>query len=110
MADQQGDYPDWLETYRTDLRAYDVCASKLELLVEDILAEAGIDVVAVEGRAKDPDSLKRKVAKKKDEYDDPLLDVTDLIGVRVITYYLEDVNRITELIEKEFDVDEENSI
>lgn len=105
MADQR----QWDTRYRSEFSAYDTCAAKLATLVEDLLAEAGVDVVAVEGRAKDPDSLQRKVEGKKDAYPDPLDDVTDLIGVRVIAYYLEDVERISELIEGEFTIDEVNS-
>lgn len=99
----------WDDAYRRDLSSYESCAEKLKLLVEDILDEAGIEVVAVESRAKDLDSFVRKVERKKDKYKNPLADVTDLIGVRVIAYYLEDVDRIAKLLHKEFDVDPDNS-
>lgn len=109
MASEAADSPSWHESYRRELAAYESCTSKLELLIEDLLTEAGIDVVAVESRTKDPDSLLRKVEGKKDKYPKPLVDVMDLIGVRVITYYLEDVERIGEIIDREFVVDTENS-
>lgn len=101
---------DWHEHYRSAFNAYQVCASKLELLIEDLLTDAEIDVVAVESRAKDPDSLRRKVEGKKDRYKRPLADVTDLIGVRVIAYYLEDVEQISQIVDKEFVVDADNSV
>lgn len=107
MADQAGS---WASRYRTDLGTYESCTGKLESLIRDLLDSAGIDVVAIEGRAKDPDSLERKVDEKRESYRDPLSDVTDLIGVRVITYYLEDVPRINEIIQREFAVDRENSM
>ena len=99
----------WEDEYRRELSTYETCASKLELLIEDLLDEAGVDVVAVESRAKEPDSFVRKVERKKDEYKEPLLYITDLIGVRVIAYYLEDIDRIGDRIEDEFDVDPNNS-
>jgi putative GTP pyrophosphokinase len=99
------DQSNWNEQYRTDLEAYVTCAKKLESLLLDLLTEAGIDVVDVESRAKDPASFQRKVEGKKDAYPTPLEDVTDLIGVRVIAYYLEDVARISDLIGTEFVVD-----
>lgn len=100
----------WASRYRTELGAYESCAAKLESLIRDLLESADIDVVAIESRAKDPDSFERKVDKKRESYNDPLTDVTDLIGVRVIAYYLEDVEKINEIIRSEFDVDAENSM
>lgn len=105
MAEQRT----WDTRYRGELSAYETCAAKLETLVKDLLGEAGIDVVDVESRAKHPDSLQRKIDGKKDAYPEPLADVTDLIGVRVIAYYLEDVDQIREIIRKEFVVDLQNS-
>jgi putative GTP pyrophosphokinase len=37
-------------------------------------------------------------------------DVTDLVGVRIITYFLDDVDRVADLIEAEFSIDEVNSV
>jgi GTP pyrophosphokinase len=101
--------PSWSEQYRRAFSVYESCAKKLGLLIEDLLQEAGIDVVEVESRAKNPDSLVRKVEGKKDKYPQPLSDVMDLVGVRVIAYYLEDVERIEEIVQREFVVDEKNS-
>ena len=100
----------WNSQYRTDLGTYQSCAAKLESLIRDLVFGAGMDVVAIESRAKDPDSLERKVEQKRESYEEPLTDVTDLIGVRVIAYYLEDVERINEIVRQEFDVDPENSM
>jgi len=43
-------------------------------------------------------------------YDNPLVDVTDLVGVRVICYYIEDLRVVADIIEREFDIDRENSV
>jgi putative GTP pyrophosphokinase len=99
----------WASEYRATLSTYESCASKLESLIRELLESEEIDVVAIEARAKHPDSLQRKVDAKRESYESPLADVTDLIGVRVITYYLEDVERINEIIEREFVIDEEHS-
>lgn len=99
----------WIQQYEGDLSTYQVCAEKLEQLIRDLLTNAGIDLVDVESRAKAPDSLLRKVEGKREGYNAPLEDVTDLIGVRVIAYYLEDVDQINETIAREFEVDQANS-
>ncbi len=77
---------------------YEACAQKLEQLIRDLLNNAKVDFVNVESRAKAPESLARKVDGKREGYDNPLEEVTDLIGVRVIAYYLEDVDRINQII------------
>jgi len=105
----QGDDGSWASKYRAGFGAYDSCAAKLKSLLLDLLEDAQIDVVALESRAKAPESLERKVEEKRETYENPLLDVTDLIGVRVIAYYLEDVDKICEIIRREFVVDAENS-
>jgi GTP pyrophosphokinase len=106
----EGEMKVWAAQYRSEFPAFESCVAKLEGLIRDLLDGAGIDVVAVEARAKHPESFERKVDAKGAGYERPLEDITDLIGVRVIAYYLEDVVRISEIIEKEFVVDEENSI
>jgi GTP pyrophosphokinase len=103
------DLKEWATQYRSELPDYESCTAKLESLIRDLLGSAGIEVVAIEGRAKHPESLERKVDAKRESYETPLEDVTDLIGVRVISYYLEDVTRISQIIEREFVIDEENS-
>jgi len=105
---QEG-HREWSAEYRASLGAYEACAEKLERLLSDLLTTAGIDAVDVESRAKDPESLEQKVDAKRGRYEEPLKDVTDLIGVRVIAYYLEDVERISRIIEAQFEVDRENS-
>jgi ppGpp synthetase/RelA/SpoT-type nucleotidyltranferase len=101
---------EWASTYRNAFAEYDACAQKLESLLHDLLAEGGLDVVQVESRAKDAESFVRKLQRKKGQYERPLVDMTDLIGVRVITYYLEDVARVADVIAQEFTVDEDASV
>lgn len=109
-GESAGNPGEWASRYQADFDTYQGCASKLEGLVRDLLTQAEIDVVDVASRAKDPESLARKVETKNERYDDPLVEVTDLIGVRVIAYYLEDVERINAIIADEFTVDDENSM
>ncbi|MEV6240378.1 hypothetical protein [Lentzea sp. NPDC051838] len=76
----------------------------------EILEHAGIDVFQVEGRVKTPDSFDEKIKRKAGKYADPLSDMTDLVGLRIIAYYLEDVDRIVELLSDEFEVRKEHSM
>jgi len=64
----------------------------------------GIDVVLVDSRTKSVESFVEKIRRKQGNYEDPLEEVKDLSGVRIITYYTEDVSLIGRLISDNFDV------
>jgi predicted RNase H-like nuclease/ppGpp synthetase/RelA/SpoT-type nucleotidyltranferase len=70
-------------------------------LVTAILDEAGINYLSVTGRTKSVESFAGKAARRIDGelmYPDPLRDISDQIGVRVITYVLGDVAAVAELM------------
>ena len=69
----------------------------------------GIHVHSIEHRVKDRDSLILKLNRPDISYE-TLQDLTDISGVRVITYYASDVDTIAELIQHEYCIDKENSI
>jgi len=70
---------------------------------------AGIHVASIESRVKEEDSLAGKLERKGQKYK-TLEDITDIIGLRVITFYLDDVEKVASAIEKIFEVDWENSV
>lgn len=101
---------DWGELYR-DLRPiYEAFAKKLEDLLGDLLHAAEIQVVQMEARAKEVTSFVAKVEDKGDKYTDPMVDVTDLCGVRIITYYREDSEAVGDLLRREFEMDDDNFV
>ncbi len=70
-------------------------------LVQGILDEAGINYLSVTGRTKSVASFAAKAARRRDGgllYTDPLHDITDQIGVRVITYVISDVAAVADLL------------
>lgn len=73
------------------------------------LADAGIKVHSVTARVKDPASLARKLARPDRNYAE-LWDVTDLLGLRVITYFDDDVDRIGRVLEARLSIDLARSI
>lgn len=68
-----------------------------------------LDPHSITYRVKSLDSANRKLASKPERYKD-ITDLTDLLGLRLITYFDDDVDRVSEIIQTEFDVDEDNSI
>ncbi|SPV14118.1 GTP pyrophosphokinase [Burkholderia cenocepacia] len=82
----------------------------VERLIRDFLDEEGIRFVDVVSRVKDRTSLEEKLARKGEGRYKEIADVTDICGVRVITYFEGDVKRVCDILEREFEVDRENSI
>jgi predicted RNase H-like nuclease/ppGpp synthetase/RelA/SpoT-type nucleotidyltranferase len=71
-------------------------------LVTSILDDAGINYLTVTGRAKSVASFAEKVARTHDGrpvFADPMRDITDQIGLRVITYVRSDVDAVADLLE-----------
>ena len=100
-----------VEEYSRTLRdKYRLLASKTSELLGTILASNKVTPHSVTFREKDLEKLKEKIKREAKDYHNPLSEVTDLAGVRIITYFPSDVDRILPLIEEEFEVDQENSI
>jgi predicted RNase H-like nuclease/ppGpp synthetase/RelA/SpoT-type nucleotidyltranferase len=70
-------------------------------LVTSILDDAGINYLSVTGRTKTIASFAEKVRRTRDGvplYTDPLREITDTIGIRVITYVHSDVSAVADLL------------
>ena len=98
----------FLESYRAKLTEWDERARRLGSLVEDLLSGHGVYVHTVSARCKDVDSLRAKLRKKA--YKNPEQQATDLLGVRVITYYQDDVDTAVRYLKQDFDIDLKKSI
>lgn len=81
----------------------------LEYLRNLICVDNKIFIGGIEGRVKALDSLKGKLLLKGHKYKN-LYDITDIFGARIITFYADQVDFIATLIEKNFEIDYENSI
>ena len=84
-------------------------ADRLCMLVKEILASRNVNVHSISFRVKTRNSLKDKIGREGKSYS-TLLDITDTIGIRIITYFADDVDVIAKLVESEFEIDPENSI
>jgi region found in relA / spoT proteins family protein len=96
-----------VEGYSISRGSYEDCLNYVENTVKNIIKSESINVHEIIGRVKTVESLKGKVKRKN--YSN-LAEITDLCGIRIITYFSDDVDRIAELISQEFEVDVENTI
>ena len=82
-------------------------------VVRDILADAtktrGLKVNEIQCRAKEIKSFGKKAITPNEQnpeepkYNNPMADITDLAGVRVITFFPSTVNEVCQLVQQEFD-------
>jgi putative GTP pyrophosphokinase len=101
---------DWGNDFTTVRPQFNAFTSALHRLLNDLLGANQIEVAQIESRAKGVESFVNKIRRKNEKYGDPLSEVTDLCGARIIAYYPSDVQLIGDLIEQEFDVDWTNSV
>ena len=74
-----------------------------------VLKEQGIYVNAMEHRVKQEDSLAGKLERKGYKYND-IDNLTDLVGVRIITFYTDDVDKVAAIAKRTLDVDWKESV
>ncbi|PRY63836.1 RelA/SpoT family protein [Knoellia remsis] len=83
-------------------------ADQLVRMVIAMLDDAGINYVSVTGRAKSVASFAGKASRVDAEgallHPDPLTDITDQVGVRVVTYLQGDVTAVASLLSTQFAV------
>ena len=95
----------WYEEKRA---LYVLLAPKVEGIIRESLDQDKIPYDSVTSRAKSLESFTSKA--KKDKYSDPINEIKDLAGIRVITYLESDVQKVAEIVEKLFVIDKSNSI
>jgi putative GTP pyrophosphokinase len=81
---------------------------KLEGLIEDLLRAEKIRYHSVKARVKDKESCERKLQRSDTERS--FSSLTDVLGVRIITYFRDDVDAAAKVIEREFFIDTPNSV
>ena len=88
---------------------YEQFAARVSDLLSILLAEKSVHVHAIEHRAKTLDSFRDKLNRPGKKYDNPMEELTDLAGLRIIVYHPEVVKLVEEIVRSEFTIDEANS-
>jgi len=98
-----------LAQYDAQKQQYQDFTRRCEALLTELLTEEGYRVHSVTSRSKRRDRLEEKLNRDGKAYKD-LSEVTDCAGVRVITHFEDEVDKIGTLVEREFQIDRERSI
>lgn len=95
------------QPYRPLFQAF---ANVVRGILTEVLRADNIQAASVEARAKDVESFGTKALKpsesdpERPRYPKPLSDITDLAGVRVITFFPKTVEAVGEVVRREFKV------
>ena len=108
MSEDQERIRDAVQRYADLHGAVQEAADGFVALVTALLDDAGINYVSVTGRAKSVSSFAGKAARTDDDgvllYPDPFEQITDQLGVRVVTYLRDDVTAVADLLSDQLSV------
>jgi ppGpp synthetase/RelA/SpoT-type nucleotidyltranferase len=98
-----------VEQYAKKRKLYEEFAWEIENILNEAVETHDLKINVIQSRAKDEKSFGKKAMTPDEEnpevpkYNDPLVDITDLAGVRVITFFPSTVKEVCQLVQDEFD-------
>jgi putative GTP pyrophosphokinase len=89
--------------YDANLELHERVAKTVRRLLRNMLRAEKVDSVAVTARTKKRQSFLGKASKRK--YKAPAIEIKDVVGIRVVTYFDSVVHKAGEIIKREFEID-----
>lgn len=97
-----------IEEYRKSRNNFILLGDTVHNILSEIVDSAGIQILGIEHRVKTENSLIGKLTRVSDRYQS-FIELTDILGARVITFFSDDVDKVGKQIEQRFKIDWENS-
>jgi putative GTP pyrophosphokinase len=98
-----------IETFlNSSLAKYERLTKIASALIENILRQEGVEFLSVTSRTKTSNTIIEKIQRKG--YDDISAQMTDLSGIRIITFLDSQVRRIADIVSHAFEIDRDNSL
>lgn len=98
-----------LQEYNNLLPSLQKMEEIVSCTLDKCIKEAGLCIDGISTRIKTERSLAGKLVKKGHKYNS-ITDITDLVGARIITFYQEDVDKVSSFISNYFTIDWKNSV
>ena len=92
------------QEYNKRLPKYERVERNVKGAINEFLKENDIPFLTISSRIKDFDSFYEKISRKN--YKDPFDENEDFCGIRIILYYLEDIEKVQKIIEDNFNIQE----
>lgn len=98
-----------LDEFRDKRTILEAFSKKIEKFLLNLLGKNNLQTLTIARRIKEEQKLEEKIKRKEGKYQQ-LYDITDIVGLRIITYFSEDVDTIANVIESHFKIDYDNTI
>src|SRR2546421_334459 len=101
-----------VETYRSKRSLYQSFLEVMKKILQEVFAEPVIKVTSIDGRLKAEESFGLKAAEpeikdpNQPKYKNPLVDIQDMVGLRIITFILKTIDEVDTILCKEFQIHE----
>jgi putative GTP pyrophosphokinase len=108
--DFEGHRKSAVEQYAKKRHLYEEFAWEIENILTEAVETRNLKINEIQSRAKDEKSFGKKAITadelnpEEPKYKNPMSDITDLAGVRVITFFPSTVAEVCRLVQEEFDV------
>ena len=96
-------------SYYDNIDKYKQIDAIVENLLTDALNESDIHTMQIAHRVKTAESAAGKLTRKPEKYS-TATDLTDLVGYRIICYFTDQIDPISRIVEKLFDIDRDNYV
>lgn len=100
------DKPELVKKYFENLSDYEQLCSEVAYILKKKIKQKGIEISSITSRTKSLKSCIEKFDRKK--YKNPFDECTDFAGIRIIYLYKSDLNKIEQIIRKEFIIDDKD--
>ena len=95
------------KAFKREWSLRDKFRKQFEDVVRDLLC--GIDIIIIDSRTKTEDSFFAKAVRAGKNYSDPIGEITDFTGVRVVVEYKDEARRAAKLLSDNLRIDDKNS-
>jgi len=96
------------ESYRRDYLKYQKFAYEIQRIVQDLLSRENLGCL-VTSRVKSEDSFLEKAFRPGKSYANPLFDITDIVGVRIVMTNPNDLSKVSRMVLKCFQMNQKHS-
>lgn len=91
-----------------NLSKFELLGKHIAFIIENLLQQNQVEYLSVSYRTKSKEGILEKVSRKK--YKNPIEELTDISGVRVILYLESDIAKVSDIIKSTFNIDSKNSM
>ncbi|ADO77258.1 GTP pyrophosphokinase [Halanaerobium praevalens] len=92
-----------VKLYKKQRQDYIELREKVEMILKEALNENNLTFHSIESRVKSVESFKSKA--KRNKYTNPVKQITDLTGIRIITLFEKEIHQISDVLKELFKID-----